>query len=315
MHYKAIALVIMIAALITPISFAQHWPSDGYYIKDPPQRALTDVDCSQVTDFIIKAKITSGGQTTEKLQVVAAGQPVTVDGDVGRSSNICAGYQYSCETYQEYTCEYKKHTFSQEMAYRNCAAGTTRIHAEGEYSETCFGCIIETVGRLAEIVLPMFGVPVNPATVELILKLAPAVDNPNCVDMSALQRIAANPTEYEKLKNITMFIAGKSAFDCNIIENNNMDCWSVCGKDYTSTVSASPTCGGGNVLSYKDLPYMCVSQSCGGYANKNVNIEVVHNGETLLQDTTATNSDGKFSYTFTAPDIDDMVSVVVSTSI
>ena len=93
-------------------------------------------------------------------------------------------------------------------------------------------------------------------------------------------------------------------------------CWSVCAKDYMTSAAAAPRCNlGGPVKSFTEAQYSCAARSCGSFAGQTVHVTVVHDDETLMTDTTTTDETGKFSYTFTAPNVDDVVKIVLTTSI
>ena len=92
------------------------------------------------------------------------------------------------------------------------------------------------------------------------------------------------------------------------------DCFSVCGKTYTTAVSAAPSCSaGGPVIRADPTTYRCGMDSCGGFAGKVVRIQVIGpDGSTVRDETTTAGADGEFSYTFTAPAADGEFTAVVS---
>jgi len=190
-YCSSISLGTQTTPLETPVTpKTLHWPiNDNTYIKDPPKKGANEVDCSQATDATIKAQITSGGSGQgSTLRVVAAGQPVTIEGEVGQFSNICDGYKYTCQIFTELGCKLERGGFlnsKQKLLYRACPTNLpNRIYAEGEDEKTCIGCILSAAIPvvLAGLVI-IFGF--DPATAikigRLALDLAPIVDNPDCI--------------------------------------------------------------------------------------------------------------------------------------
>lgn len=89
-------------------------------------------------------------------------------------------------------------------------------------------------------------------------------------------------------------------------------CFSVCGRVYEVGPSPAPVCTG-PVIGVKDVPYKCLPGSCGGFENKRVKIVIKDpNGVTVVDDLTTTDSNGDFSYTFTAPAADGEFTAIVS---
>jgi hypothetical protein len=103
------------------------------------------------------------------------------------------------------------------------------------------------------------------------------------------------------------------SWTCDILANNYPEgCWSVCGREYTTSTSAAPICNqGGRVKSYEEAQYSCSARTCGTLANYVVAIQVLHGDDIIKEDTTTTDDDGQFSYTLTAPNLDDEVSIIV----
>jgi len=93
---------------------------------------------------------------------------------------------------------------------------------------------------------------------------------------------------------------------------DQQECFSVCGSTYTTNVSAAPVCQG-PVIGYQDARYKCLPGTCGGYDNKQVKILVKGpDGSTAIDDTTTTDSNGDFSYTFIAPGADGEFTIIAS---
>ena len=91
-----------------------------------------------------------------------------------------------------------------------------------------------------------------------------------------------------------------------------MGCFRVCGKTYNAPVSAAPTCIG-PVIGAAESSYQCAQGACGGFGDKKVKIEIRDpTGNTVVEDTTTTDADGKFSYTFSAPSGDGQFTAIVS---
>lgn len=89
-------------------------------------------------------------------------------------------------------------------------------------------------------------------------------------------------------------------------------CFRVCGKTYNAKVAAAPTCIG-VVLDAKEAAYTCGQGPCGGYADKKVRIQIKDpNGATVIDDTTTTDANGEFSYTFNAPAADGEFVAIIS---
>ncbi len=419
------------SATIPGTTRTQHWPpSDEYYIKegDAP-RKLNDVDCTQRSDASIRSVKINGQSTGGATKIIAAGQPVTVEGEIGYFSDVCNGYVYTCEkfTVPDMRCDQGKEGFlglTQYRRHKACPSNLpVKLGGEGEESDFCLGCLVDIFAFVGAVVIGIVtgnpqlaiaigqtvmqltpvldGCPMNlagvacagfswtrvgtggkipgqnvpiqtgPSTIPRRFFGAPYVEEDKVLSTSPFATVGVayaqdfrnpcgngvceqgensfnclvdcpntpietspttqqtertdttgleNPADEESKSNLNLGAGvvgglgslgcGMPSFSCNRLGGD--ECWSVCGKEYQTTAAGSPRCSqGGAVKSYTESRYSCPNKPCGSLANYAVAITVMRGDDTIMEDTTTTDENGKFSYTFTAPSLDDAVTVMV----
>jgi hypothetical protein len=99
----------------------------------------------------------------------------------------------------------------------------------------------------------------------------------------------------------------------SIPKQESQPCFRVCGEQYNSTVGYNPLCHeGGVVIAFKNATYECSKGACGAWTSKKIKIELRGpSGNVVMTDTTTTDANGHYSYTFNAPNADGQFTALV----
>ena len=342
--------------------------------KQPNQR-----DCSVAANATITASFggnqTSGAGAASSARLIQAGDSVTITGHVGKFSDQCEGYNYTCRTEQVLQCESHNRVLWNSFGYKDCPAGTTQVHAEGEgrkanvelivgiamvaasfftggatlaafLSQVGWSTVIDGVVRSTQCGSgPDQG---NALLYYQLLQQAQNSQNTNnpsggakpSIDVTGKDVLPSTPLPVQSLPlpaapsgistvssagsgagtaasfNFNPYALGASYALSRIpicpTEEDLRDCFSVCGRTYKTNASAAPVCNG-PVIGFEDANYRCPSGLCGGFENKQVKILIKGpDGATAIDDTTTTDSNGDYSYTFVAPGADGEFTAIVS---
>jgi hypothetical protein len=177
--------------------------------------------------------------------------------------------------------------FSTCIVYNQCNTGDVVVYQSGGQCQTNWLAILGLILIAVGIFGSAFTITVGGKTISLstLFTSGPAA--------AGLQLLL------QQRKQDTLYVGG-----CN----------SVCGKNTGDTpFTYAPLCDG-YPIAYKEGYYQCKTGTCGGYEQKEVNIDIKdQSGKIIKSDRTRTDDLGQFSYTFNAPGPPGTYIIVVST--
>lgn len=160
-QYQCNADEFCVCTFLSLNSFAANRPSptpttpgsikwdDPNRLRNPPTSQPNERDCSQATNATITASFggaqAAGAGQASTTRLIQAGDSVTITGNVGKVSDQCKGYIYTCRNDQRLECEFHNRFYWTSLGYQDCPAGTTQVHAEGEGRTPNWGNIIGSI--------------------------------------------------------------------------------------------------------------------------------------------------------------------------
>jgi hypothetical protein len=283
-------------------------------IKNPPRSGVHQYNGVQ-SNATINAKIDK--------QLTQAGDKLTITGSVGKLCSTCNGWIYTCEAFEQMTCDVDDSRWNLKCKYKSCPADLpNRIHAEGEKTETKIFNIISdviTVASIAVMLFPGIGAAIGlgknaavKAAEEAVKKAVTEAAKKAAEEASKKLAEEAAKEFAQKALYAGLFVRGLQGVEqCGV-------CFSVCGTQYETNAGNAPICAKGLgraevPIAYKNATYSCPEGYCEMWTNKKVKIEIRDpDGNVVKTDTTTTDAYGQFSYTFIAPHADGEFIVIVS---
>jgi len=294
--------------------------------KDPPRNCIDQYN-GNPSSATIGAKADT--------QLIQAGGSITVKGSVAKLCSTCDGWVYTCEAFEEHTCDKTNYYILTDCSFKECPAEFPNRIGQGDDSNPAHWGKIIGVVLIAVAILITAGV-IGPGIAPVVASGATAPTATAAEIAAAAAKAAEIAAAAAKWKAIATLSAGAgivasasgstTSIDPALVGVTGTaeefsecpDCYSICGTTYETDPGRAPVCAKGLgdaevPISFKNATYQCKENYCGMWENKKIKIEIIDPSNTIvITGDTTTDAYGQFSYTFNAPAADGEFTAIVS---
>lgn len=267
-------------------------------MQEPKRFPANEVDCQVPTKVTINASLS--------LSAVPVGSTVTVNGEVAKFSDACSGVQYTCRQQYQKGCRVEQGFFRTCVVYNSCNPGDKVVLQEGA---KCSWNWMQIIGLIL-VVASVYGAIVQaPKAAQLAKEAATKTGADKATAAGQAAAASSLAVQLEKLGGLGMQLMGRSQ---QVYVPDG--CNSICGRTTGKTaVTSAPACVG-YAIEQKETHFRCRLTTCGGFADKDVTIEVRDaSNKVVSRDSTTTDATGFYSFSFPAPSPAGSYTITVAT--